>query len=102
MDLEAMARTGAALAELHSQQPAGVERLTRRAEGATLLSLSANLGFVLPHLSGRFDVLVPRLAASLQEACPVYQPSHGHLYAEQVRRDENADPVHVLDRSDNG
>src|SRR5207247_1372337 len=83
-DLEAMARTGAALAELHSQQPAGLERLTRRAEGATLLSLSANLGFVLPHLSGRFDGLARRLADSLAEESPVYQPIHGDFYAKQV------------------
>jgi len=99
MDLEAMARTGAALAELHSQQPAGLERLTRRAEGATLLSLSANLGFVLPHLSGRFDGLARRLADSLAEESPVYQPIHGDFYAKQVLLGENTVAFLDLDRA---
>ena len=99
MDLEAMARTGAALAELHSQQPAGLDRLTRRAEGATLLSLSANLGFVLPHLSGRFDGLARRLADSLAEESPVYQPIHGDFYAKQVLLGENTVAFLDLDRA---
>ena len=99
MDREAMGRTGAALAELHSQRPRGLDRLTRRAEGATLLSLSANLGFVLPHLSGRFDRLARRLANSLAAESAVGEPIHGDFYAKQVLLGEDTVALLDLDRA---
>jgi hypothetical protein len=99
LDLGAMVRTGAALAELHGQRVTGLNRLTRRMEGITLLSLAANLGFVLPNLRGRFDGLARRLASSLAAEAPVYRPIHGDFYPRQVLLDEGAVALLDLDRA---
>jgi aminoglycoside phosphotransferase (APT) family kinase protein len=79
-----VSHVGAALAELHAQEPAGLARLTREAEAAVLAGLAATLGSLCPHLAARAERLARRLAACLMDEAPEDRPIHGDFHPGQV------------------
>ena len=79
-----VAAAGAALAELHGQDPQGLASLTRQAEAATLQAVAAGLAVVCPGLAGRAERLAGRLAARLVDEPAVDRPIHGDFYPQQV------------------
>ena len=83
-DCKAVAAAGEALATLHAQSPAGLERWTREAEGADLLSVASEVGFITPRLARRADELARGLAARLADAPDLCCPLHGDFSANQV------------------
>ncbi|HKP53150.1 MAG TPA: phosphotransferase [Chloroflexia bacterium] len=84
VDLAAMEKVGAALAEVHGHNPLKLPRLTREAEASNLLSVSAGLEFLCSHLAGRINSLARRLAGHLLHEPPLNLPVHGDFYAKQV------------------
>jgi aminoglycoside phosphotransferase (APT) family kinase protein len=75
---------GAALAELHAQDPKALEQVTREHEAVSLLSAAVSVGGVCPHLAGRTHSLALQLAVALLRAPPVCCPIHGDFSADQV------------------
>jgi aminoglycoside phosphotransferase (APT) family kinase protein len=75
---------GAALAELHAQDPKALEQVTREHEAVSLLSVAVSVGAVCPHLASRTHDLALQLAAALLKAPPVCCPIHGDFSADQV------------------
>lgn len=84
LDPETMTLAGAALAEVHAQDPAGLRSLTRHAEADALLAVANAVAVVAPGLRLRARDLATRLAARLEERSPVGRPVHGDFYAKQV------------------
>lgn len=84
LDLEAARSTGAALAELHAQEPEGLKPWRRDDEVAALVELANEVGFVSPHLAGRADELAWRLGSRLADAPDLQRPMHGDFSATQV------------------
>jgi len=84
LPLEAVAATGAALAELHAQPGDRLTPLTRDAEAVNLLEVANGLRSLCPHLARRADDIAWRLAAQLGPAPPMNRPIHGDFYARQV------------------
>lgn len=84
VEFEVVATVGAALAELHTQNPEGLAFLTREAETDILFELAAGLSFVCPQLARWTHDLARRLAAHLMQEPAVNQPIHGDFYAKQV------------------
>jgi len=80
----ALTAAGEALATLHSQNPEGLDRWTREAEAADLLSVGSEIGFISPKLAHRADELARRLAALLAGAPAISLPLHGDFSANQV------------------
>jgi hypothetical protein len=101
-EAEAAMTVGAALAELHGQEPAGLASLTREEEAATLLALAPEIGFVCPDLAERARDLAERLAARLLREPPVNRPIHGDFYAAQVLLDGDTAAILDLDRAVRG
>lgn len=97
-----LAGVGAALAELHRQNPAGLRRLAREAEAASLQAVADGLGFVCPSLGPQANRLARRLAGCLVEAVPGDQPIHGDFYARQVVIDGDAVAILDLDEAMRG
>ena len=88
LNLDAVARVGAALAELHQQQPD--ERIPLRRpniEVDTLFSLVETVGHLLPGLASRAWALARRLASLLEEQSFSPVCVHGDFYAKQVLLD---------------
>ncbi|HET9493642.1 MAG TPA: phosphotransferase [Chloroflexia bacterium] len=83
-DLAEMERVGAALAEVHAQDPDGIDPLSREAEASSLLSAAAGLAFLCPRIAGRVERLARDVAARLVKLPPVVRPAHGDFYAGQV------------------
>jgi aminoglycoside phosphotransferase (APT) family kinase protein len=83
-DCKAVSATGAALAALHAQQPDGLNRWTREAEVADLVSLSSEIGFIWPQLARRADDVARRLGAKLADAPAEHCTVHGDFSANQV------------------
>ncbi len=90
-----LATVGAALAELHGQQPKGL--LARPAQGvpSALRSLAEFTGFLVPELASRSLDLAARLTSSLVETPASWSAVHGDFYAKQVLLD--GDRVALLD-----
>ncbi len=86
---------GAALAELHSQNPAGLARLRRAAEISTLEEVARGLGFLAPRLSKLAHGLSRQLAIRLIEQPALSVPIHNDFYAAQVLWD--GETVGILD-----
>jgi hypothetical protein len=96
------ATVGAALAELHGQEPAGLAQLTREQEAATLVALAPEIGFVCPELAERARGLAERLADVLVREPPVNGPTHGDFSADQVLLDGDTAAILDLDRAARG
>jgi streptomycin 6-kinase len=97
--IAAVATVGAALAELHTQNPQKLPCLTREAEAASLLEVAAGISFVCPHLERPADDLAQQLTAYLINEPPVYRPIHGDFYADQVLLAEDTVAILDLDRA---
>jgi len=95
----AVSAAGAALAELHAQDPGGdgLDCWTREAEAADLVTVASELGCICPGLAGRADELARRLAARLATAPAMRQPLHGDFSANQVLVGRRATAIIDLD-----
>jgi len=102
MDWRVMADTGAALAALHAQSPEGLESWTRQDETDYLLSLSQEIAFICPELSGRSGKLARRLVSQLTGAPPMSVPVHGDFSDGQVLIDGRQVAIVDLDSSYRG
>ena len=80
---ELSAAAGLALGELHAQAPGGLPTLTKDAEIDALLELVPLLGFLHPRRSAWIEVLARRVVDRMAER-PVFFPTHGDFYADQV------------------
>lgn len=88
---------GAAIAELHSQNPAGLAYL--KTETAYLHELAAWITYICPNLAGRIRDLAQRIAAGILQKPPVYRPIHGDFYAKQVLIKDGSAAILDLDRA---
>ena len=98
----AVATVGAALAELHAQNPEGLKWWSRDAEATALLRTAAKLGFVGPHLARQADELARRIAARLVHEPPVNRPIHGDFSANQVLLADDGAGIVDLDTAARG
>jgi aminoglycoside phosphotransferase (APT) family kinase protein len=99
LNLAQMARVGAAIAELHAQDPPSLSCLTRDTEAATLLREANELGSVCPHLARRVRELAERLANKLVKEPPVLRPIHGDFHARQLLVTDDSVSLIDLDRA---
>ena len=102
VDWQVMADTGAALAALHTQAPEGLESWTREDETAYLLSLSQEIAFICPELSGPAGKLARRLVSRLTGAPTMNAPVHGDFSDGQVLIDGRQVAIVDLDSSYRG
>jgi hypothetical protein len=79
-----MRAVGAAIAELHAQDPIGLKSRAPGTEARTLVYEAEHLGFLCPHLSRRARQLAEMLANRLMERPALSSPIHGDFYAKQV------------------
>ncbi|MGH7492838.1 MAG: phosphotransferase family protein [bacterium] len=100
--LKAVEETGAALAQLHAQDPDGLGLKTRETEAATILEMANWLSFVHPPIAERAKQLAKRLASWLQTETQVQKPIHGDFYAKQVLWSEGCARVVDLDEAVRG
>lgn len=75
---------GAALAEVHAQDPGRLAPRTREREAAALNAAAGWIAAVCPALGRRARALAVRLAELLREKPEVARPVHGDFYAKQV------------------
>lgn len=75
---------GAALVELHAQEPPRLAHQSRASEIATVNQVVADLGVVYPELRSRLDALAARLTCRLGALKEMKRPLHGDLHSEQV------------------
>lgn len=97
LDGHAVAAVGGALATLHRQDSAHLSSWTRAAEVADLLSLSTEIGFILPQLARRADELAQALASQLANAPARQGALHGDFSANQVLVSEESVAIIDLD-----
>ncbi len=83
-ELEPVRTVGAALAEMHAQDPGRLTLLTRDREAATLLAAAAELGFLCPHLARRADDIARELVSRLSSEPQLNYPLHGDFKSDQV------------------
>jgi hypothetical protein len=98
-DAQALATVGAAIAQLHTQIPAGLQRLTRETEASTLLSEASMLGLICPPLARLAETLAYRIATDLVKRSPVDRLIHGDFHAWQVLLDGDTAALLDLDRA---
>ncbi|WP_416673913.1 aminoglycoside phosphotransferase family protein [Egbenema bharatensis] len=77
-------QTGAALAQIHQQNPKRLLNLTRTDEATTLLTVAANLSWLCPQWKHRIQTIAVQLAAALLSTPSPGIPIHGDFNAEQV------------------
>lgn len=82
--LAAGTNVGAALAELHAQDPGGLTHLSRGTEAAALISVAEGIIFLCPRLAKRVGDLARRVASRLMSEPFADAAIHGDLYAEQI------------------
>jgi thiamine kinase-like enzyme len=97
-----MRLVGAALAEVHAQEPAGLSRLARHIEAATLIDAAHKLAFLCPRIGRQSRRLAARLASWLARRPPVDRPIHGDFHAKQVLVDGETIIVLDFDRAARG
>ncbi|WNN89938.1 aminoglycoside phosphotransferase family protein [Gloeocapsopsis dulcis] len=86
---DAVTLTGAALAEVHAQNPANLNVLSRNAEAQSLLSMAADLSFICPPIADLAQNLAKQFAQELRSLPQLTYPIHGDFNAEQVLLGEN-------------
>ena len=97
-----VALTGAALAELHAQNPEGPAPWTRDAELADLRTICSEVAFLAPGLAHRAGVVSARLAERLAAAPPRCGTMHGDFTGFQVLVDDGAAGIIDLDMACRG
>jgi hypothetical protein len=93
--LGTVATVGAALAELHAQEPNGLRRRMPRSDVAKLLSVRDELGALCADFAGCTHDLAERLASRLLAEPLLDRPIHGDFSAQQILVD--GDKVAFLD-----
>jgi len=101
-DLEGIAAVGAALAELHGQDPGGLAESSRREEVEAWLALAEGIAFLHPSGEGRARSLARRLASLFPDDPATLRPVHGDFYARQVLVDGGMASLLDLDRAVRG
>jgi aminoglycoside phosphotransferase (APT) family kinase protein len=101
-ELKAVEETGAALAQLHAQDPDGLGFKTRETEAATILEMANLLSFLHPPIAERARQLAERLASRLLTEPQVRKPIHGDFYAKQILWSEGCARVVDLDEAVRG
>ena len=86
-DVAHLATVGAALAELHGQQPKGLLARPAQGEPSALGSLAEFTGILVPELASRSLALAGRLTSCLAETPASWSAVHGDFYAKQVLLD---------------
>ncbi|MBE9190278.1 aminoglycoside phosphotransferase family protein [Gloeocapsopsis crepidinum LEGE 06123] len=81
--------TGAALAEVHAQNPANLNILSRNAEAQSLLSIAADLSFIHPQIADLAQNLAQQFTEQLLSLPQLTIPIHGDFNAEQILLGEN-------------
>jgi aminoglycoside phosphotransferase (APT) family kinase protein len=81
---EALRDVGAALAEVHAQEPAGLPRWTAEAHAAAVRRVAEMFGFLYPQWAVRARRLAERLGAVLRGWPPWSRALHGDFNATQV------------------
>ena len=102
LDEGTVARAGAALAELHSQDPEGLLPRPHEVVFAALSSAWEEIGFTCPHLAPRAGGLARRLASRLGEAPGMRVPLHGDLSTRHVLVDGKQSGLIDLDSACRG
>lgn len=102
LDLRKVATAGAALAALHSQNPLGLPRLTRRSEAAALREDANFLALIHPTLAGRATQIAKEIGAKLEQAPAMDRPLHGDFHARQILLGETTATILDLDRAVRG
>jgi len=97
-DDSTLARVGAALAELHAQQPPGLEPRSPEAESKFLHTRARWVGTVRPELAERTRTLAERIDTALQGHSPAGSPIHGDFTPRQVL--VAPDGVSIIDLDD--
>jgi thiamine kinase-like enzyme len=100
--LKAVEDTGAALAQLHAQDPDGLGFKTRETEASTILEMASLLSFLHPPIAERAKQLAGRLASRLLTEPQVQKPIHGDFYAKQVLWSEGCARVVDFDEATRG
>lgn len=91
--------TGAALAEIHAQNPANLNILSRNAEAQSLLSIADDLSFIYPPIANLAQNLARQFAERLLALPQLTYPIHGDFNAEQVLLGENNVTILDFDRA---
>jgi Ser/Thr protein kinase RdoA (MazF antagonist) len=84
LNLSMVEKVGAALAEVHAQKSDRLSYLSRESEVSSLLSVSAGLEFLCPHIDSSVNRFARRLASHLLREPALSLPVHGDFYAKQV------------------
>ncbi|MDQ3584157.1 MAG: aminoglycoside phosphotransferase family protein [Acidobacteriota bacterium] len=95
----AVTTAGAALVELHAQQPRNLVRLERKIEAARLRRLARWMGDLWPRLAHKTVNLARRIAEQLLITPDVSAPAHGDFYAQQVLVADGMAAILDLDRA---
>ena len=102
LDLEPVRTVGAAIAELHAQDPGRLTRLTRDQEATALLAVAAGVGFVSTRFTKRADDAARELVSRLNSEPQLDYPTHGDFYAKQVLVSKDAAVILDYDRAVSG
>ncbi len=95
LDHDTVSRVGAALAELHCQNPERLRGLKRRSEAEHLDKAVAAVEFIAPQYAVRTEKLAQRLGPELADAPCLGVPIHGDFHPKQVLLAE--DKVGIID-----
>lgn len=96
---DAITLTGAALAEVHAQNPKNLNVLSRNTEAQSLLSIAADLSFIYPPIADLAQNLARQFTEKLLSLPQLTFPIHGDFNAEQVLLGENSVTVIDFDRA---
>jgi Ser/Thr protein kinase RdoA (MazF antagonist) len=87
LDPAKLTAVGAALAELHAQEPKGLPSRLLEAEIASLRALARFVAFLVPDLAARAWALARRFTSLLRKTPASWNAIHGDFYAKQVLLD---------------
>ncbi|MBA2442462.1 MAG: phosphotransferase [Rubrobacter sp.] len=97
-----LSTVGAALAELHSQEPGRLARPGRGDEAETLRAVACGIGHLSPHLAGLSGDLARLISGTLTGLPPAGRPIHGDFDAGQVLLSGETITLLDLDRAVRG
>ncbi len=102
LELEPVRTVGAAIAELHAQDPGRLTRLTRDQEATALLAVAAGVGFVSTRFTRRADDVARKLVSRIKSEPQLDYPTHGDFYAKQVLVSKDTAVILDYDRAVSG
>ena len=98
-NIDSLRTVGAAIAELHAQNPSGLEYRGGEIEASSLVCDAERLALLCPHLSKRARRLARTLAAQLVDQAAISRPIHGDLHAGQILIENGTVGLLDLDRA---